>query len=330
MKFFELEYLFNQLNIPISYSIEGVENLKTAVQNSREAFSENEKSEVVQFLAYHNSEKKVVFYQWILDCDPLFDLLNRAKLSKIELSKFTFHKHQWLEEFKVYLTPLLSPILDQINTEKSKFSDKYLVLLFTKLLDEEKAFELHFKINKEIKNLINKEASNISIFDLYFVKTVNLLLRDFYSTRVEIIDKFKELVLSGNYPLEEKKQLVAVLQHLEVNKNHKESIKKFTSKAQQNGYYISQEKKPSFKKFVILVLLVVLIFVAWFGYKKYNDILITEKPAIPPYGTDSLTEGEIELINNLFSKGLDTIGEEDIPLGIEYNDSLKEKEEDEN
>ena len=322
MKFFEIEDLFNKLNIPISYSINDIENLKKAVQNSKEEFLVQEKSEIVAFLAHHNSEKKIVFYQWITDCTPLFELVNSEKLTEINFSKFTFYKHQWFEEFKAYLTPFLYPILIQLNSERIKFSDKYLVLLYTQLLNEEKSFELHFKINKEIKNLISQESSSVSDFDLYFVKAVNELLRDFYSTRVEIIDKFKDLVLSTRYSLEEKKQLIAVLKHLEVNKNHKESIKKFTSKAQQKGYYITQEKKPSFKRFVILLLLIVVIFAAWFGYKKYNDILVTEKPAIPPYGTDSLTENEIEMISSLFSKGIDTIGEEEIPLGIEYSDSL--------
>ena len=322
MKFFEIEDLFNKLNIPISYSINDIENLKKAVQNSKEEFLVQEKSEIVAFLAHHNSEKKIVFYQWITDCTPLFELVNSEKLTEINFEKFTFYKHQWFEEFKAYLTPFLYPILIRLNSERIKFSDKYLVLLYTQLIDEEKSFELHFNINKEIKNLISQESSSVSVFDLYFVKAVNELPRDFYSTRVEIIDKFKDLVLSTRYSLEEKKQLIAVLQHLEVNKNHKESIKKFTSKAQQKGYYITQEKKPSFKRFVILLLLIVVIFAAWFGYKKYNDILVTEKPAIPPYGTDSLTENEIEMISSLFSKGIDTIGEEEIPLGIEYSDSL--------
>jgi hypothetical protein len=329
MRFFDLENIAQLLSTELNSPLNNQEiNRLLDLTDTNPDLTIEKKREIVSFLSCINTEKNLVFYSWILDSKDLKNACIDAELEIFELSKKSFYLHLERDNFFNFMNPFLKPILERkIGTEK--INELHEILFYTQLLTKESKLEIQAKIKSKFDLILNniEQKENLeTTYNLLFIKSLNLFDRSFYNIRSRFIEIVGSLLLDDQIPVSEKQKMATASRKINLNEDHRQDLDKFIQKAglQQVRTTISSGVK---KKFVFLIGLVVIIIFAFYITNRQDASIDKDySKVIPPYGTDSLSQDQINYINAIFKLDLDTINQDSLQVGLDmdyFEDTIK-------
>lgn len=293
-----------------------------ALVDSSEKYSPSEKQEMISFLDFLSHPRNQVFYGWTISNKELLNACLHQELKIFEPHKKPFYLHAERENFYAFLTHFIAPfILSQIKD--ASLHTVYQSIFYSQFLSKEKKIEIQGKIKINLESFLGKIKSkdDLSIaYSIPFIESLNLLDRNHYSVRLQFTKIISDLLLDKDLAVSEKQKLASAIKRLNLNADHKNDFEKFIKTIGLHQLKSSLMKSVKRKIFIFLLVIIVIATVVYV----YNTNQIfqegTELKIIPPYGTDSLNQEDIDYVNDLFKLELDSLQQDTIQKGVKMND----------
>jgi hypothetical protein len=290
--------------------------------HSKEVSLTEQKQDVLVFLDFLNQPRNLVFYNWTIQNKELLNACLHIELKLFDPSNKSFYLHAERNNFYIFLTPFVAPFVTQ-KINQDSIQSIYHTMFYTQFLSTEKKIEVQGAIKSNMDRLLDEISSKSDlslIYNVLFLKSLNLLDRTFYNGRLKYTRKVGELLLDEDIAFIEKQKIATAARKLSLNDEHKDDLEKFINKAGVNQIKASLTKSAKKKSIIFLTVTVIAILLIYLINSDSGVEDNGEMKIIPPYGTDSLSEQEIDYLNDLFRLELDSVYQDSIQVGVEMED----------
>lgn len=216
------------------------------------------------FILACSSEKEVLFLTWTDNQANLESVLKNASITKPFSDKLGLLKHNWIQEYKAFITPYLFPVLRHLAEAKNTHSS--LILSYVRLLNEREADaiqevvfdglvqikkQLEVKIDaaksdQEVVNLLN-EMLNPSFFDW-----VNGFNQRFYKAKTLWLEYLLGLAFHKHSSKPLMLYILDQLKQFELTGDHTKQVKKEEANL-KSGIYVFEKTHFPLKRMIALI-----------------------------------------------------------------------------
>lgn len=202
--------------------------------NNAEIFKENLTAEEALFLKRMEFINAQIFVDWIERMKGLKDLLEKGKTSILFKDDLKLLNHALAEEFKRFVTPMLSKrLLAFRSMADGQVSLTYVVLLEndTRGVVEDQLYKLVDELFMDVRSLMDHKVDEDTLIQSCHqpindevIKVINSLSRQSYALKLKYVDSVLAIVNAQSCTLRLANWLLKQLEKLDLNKEHQYKI----------------------------------------------------------------------------------------------------------